>query len=99
MDKQLLKQFQQIASNLDEREEGKLDALSTKLEILGYVVEVARASDPNIEEADAVELALMDSGTGAEELKGLAKTMRKLGYDAVADRLRRLSRRKIKAVT
>jgi hypothetical protein len=49
--------------------------------------------DGEIDEADAVELCLTDIGMHREELRGHATILKRLGYIAVANRLRQMARK------
>lgn len=71
---------------------GELDALSSLPEVFGYAVELARAE--GIDEADAAELIARGAELSRDQLRQSAPLLHRLGYVAVAHRLRHLARRK-----
>ena len=90
LDQQTIDEFQRLLDRAaDQRDEvSPLAALETPLEVIAYVVEVARID--GADEADAVELFLFDCDK--HTLRGHATTLARLGYAAVADRLREMAR-------
>jgi hypothetical protein len=74
------------------RDDGSLAPLDSTAEVLAYCVAVARAEDHD--ECDVVEALCRAVKMSRDELRRDEALLRRLGYRAVADRLRKLSRRK-----
>jgi len=75
----------------DERQSEVLP-LYTFAEIFGYVTAIARAE--GYDEADCVELVARAIELESHHLRQAERVLRALGYRLVADRLRKLARRK-----
>jgi hypothetical protein len=88
----LVAEARKAVAELSEHGREDLSALETHAEVFAYIVALARHH--GIDEADAVELACrvnrLDHGT----VRRNEQVMRALGYVAVADRMRKLARRK-----
>lgn len=88
-------QLAELRRTADALPDGAIDHLrvfDTLPEIFAYVVAEARSE--GWDEADAVEIVARGASVSQEGLKHAAQVMAPLGYAAVADRLRKLARRK-----
>jgi hypothetical protein len=82
-------ELRRVAAELPDNDD--LRDLQTAEEILAYVVAVARAE--GLDEADAVELVASGAAMSRHDLRQAASIMGKVGYTAVAARLRVLARK------
>jgi hypothetical protein len=82
----------EVVANLPEFGREDLSALETIPETLCYIIALARHHD--IDEADAVELACRVNRLDRDEVRCCERVLRALGYVVVADRMRKLARRK-----
>jgi hypothetical protein len=96
LDQATLELFQQQFEQEENRRGGddQLAALQSPLEVLAYAIELARAGDFGLDECDAVELMLTLLNTDRQTLRGHASTLKALGYQAVATRLRQMARQR-----
>jgi hypothetical protein len=69
-----------------------LEALTTIPAVYGYLITCAR--NDGDDEADVVELLARHSGATASEVRGIAATLRRLGYRSAADRLTEIAGRR-----
>ncbi|MET4372564.1 hypothetical protein ABIA99_005273 [Bradyrhizobium sp. LB12.1] len=86
IDPGLVKWFRDAKAHAGEIDISDLAPLQNVLEIIGLTVETARQSG-EIDEADAVELVLMDLKASRQELRAWARDLKRLGYLNVADRV------------
>jgi hypothetical protein len=70
-----------------------LSSLETLEELIAWLIADARASGDS--EVDAVELLIRYSGTTAPEVRSAERVLRRLGYIAVADMMRRIAGRRL----
>jgi hypothetical protein len=100
LDAKTIELFQQQCEQQKENRRGDdnpLAALQTPLEVVAFVIELARAgatTTGGLDEGDAIELLLTLVNTDRETLREYASTLGRLGYQAVATRLRQMARQR-----
>ncbi|RXH15232.1 hypothetical protein [Bradyrhizobium guangzhouense] len=92
LDRALVSQFRALAAEGGEVDTSDLAPLGSELEVLAWVIAETRARG-EINEADAVELVLLDTNSSRDELRSWAQSLKRLGYVGVSNRLRLMARR------
>jgi hypothetical protein len=87
-----LAQLQRMEQSMPEQGGADLSSLETLEELIAWLIADARASGDS--EVDAVELLIRYSGTTAPEVRAAERVLRRLGYIAVADMMRRIAGRR-----
>jgi|SRR5690242_11175735 len=85
-------EMRKLAAEHPDAHDNSLAALHTLPELIGYITLYARQQE--LDEADFVELFARAAELEQHELREAEPILRALGYRLVADRLRKLARRK-----
>jgi hypothetical protein len=87
-----IEQARTAAATLRDHDRQDLSALETTEAVLGFMIACARSQGAN--EVDWVEIIIRAAGMSPDQVRSYERTLRRLGYLAVADMMRQIAGRR-----